>query len=681
MGPPMEWTVTSEIEIPKESVNYIESQEALAAYLADPNASGKPIRTRLQASDRVIARVTDGIYREPASALRELISNAWDADATQVTILTDAPRFARIYVRDDGNGMSFDTLSHLVKNIGGSAKRNAKGEDLGVTGADSDKSPNGRQLIGKIGIGLFSISQLARRFRIVTKVKGENYRLIAEISLRTYTEDGGELDHAEVEGDDQYISGVVEIVSQSADDVDSHGTDLILEDVKPRVRDLLRDSDRWGQVFQREEAERAGDRETANSIRVRPPLFHSGWIATSSPGIAATVEVPSHYPWTEETNPGDRMAALMDAVEEQGKKTDRPELSSTLDAYLNMLWTLGLSAPVRYVDSHPFDLKASDQLDLYWISNEQKGQSTAVPMLPGETVRQAVRARGPGQRELKDGLAQAGGDFKVFIDSVEIKHPVRFKYLPAGEKNLSKSLLFVGSYNPDLSRVSSDRRGGGLSLEGYAFWTGRIVPKENNGVLVRIRGASGASFDPTFFSYQVSELTRLRQITSEIFIHRGLDAALNIDRESFNFSHPHVQLVSGWLQRGIRQLTNKHKDLASKLRKDRLGTKATQEITALQKYVNKIWAERQEEELPPEVTISDAVVVEGARSQGKVALHKSTVSSIKALRQMPAGQGENKVEALVQVLMAYDVLQGLEYTEQEALIAAILHVFYGVESK
>ena len=32
--------------------------------------------------------LTDGIYRQPSSALRELISNACDADANEVTILT-----------------------------------------------------------------------------------------------------------------------------------------------------------------------------------------------------------------------------------------------------------------------------------------------------------------------------------------------------------------------------------------------------------------------------------------------------------------------------------------------------------------------------------------------------------------------------------------------------------------
>jgi hypothetical protein len=38
------------------------------------------VQTILQTNEQVIARVTDGIYRQPASALRELISNAYDAD-------------------------------------------------------------------------------------------------------------------------------------------------------------------------------------------------------------------------------------------------------------------------------------------------------------------------------------------------------------------------------------------------------------------------------------------------------------------------------------------------------------------------------------------------------------------------------------------------------------------------
>src|SRR5882724_1152142 len=119
------------------------------------------VHTTLQTNEQVIARVTDGIYRQPASALRELISNAYDADATRVTIKTDAPRFSSIIVQDNGRGMSPDVLAHLLTHIGGSAKRNQTGEKLGITEhGDPNRSPSGRRLIGKIGIGLFSVSQL-----------------------------------------------------------------------------------------------------------------------------------------------------------------------------------------------------------------------------------------------------------------------------------------------------------------------------------------------------------------------------------------------------------------------------------------------------------------------------------------------------------------------------------------
>jgi len=133
-------------------------------YKAD---SSNPILAVLKTDERVIARVTDGIYRQPGSALRELIANAYDADATHVTVTTDAPRFEIITVEDDGHGMSPDVLAHLIYHIGGSAKRNTEGKKLGITDSeDSTLSPQGRKLIGKIGIGLFSVSHLTNRFQI-----------------------------------------------------------------------------------------------------------------------------------------------------------------------------------------------------------------------------------------------------------------------------------------------------------------------------------------------------------------------------------------------------------------------------------------------------------------------------------------------------------------------------------
>ena len=41
---------------------------------------------------------------------------------------------------------------------------------------------------------------------------------------------------------------------------------------------------------------------------------------------------------------------------------------------------------------------------------------------------------------------------------------------------------------------------------------------------------------------------------------------MNIDRESFNFAHPHYQLLMGWVHNALRQLANTHKALAADIR-------------------------------------------------------------------------------------------------------------------
>ena len=156
---------------------------------ANPGPSD-PVTETLKTSDRVLARITDGIYRQPGSALRELVANAYDADATRVVIQTDRPRFRQITVSDNGRGMTPDVVAYLIENIGGSSKRSSKGEELGVTDSeDRTRSPSGRKLIGRIGIGLFSVSQLTQSFQIVTKVSGERHRTVATVALRTYGAD------------------------------------------------------------------------------------------------------------------------------------------------------------------------------------------------------------------------------------------------------------------------------------------------------------------------------------------------------------------------------------------------------------------------------------------------------------------------------------------------------------
>ena len=85
--------------------------------------TGEAAAGQLETNDRIIARVTDGIYREPWSACRELVSNAYDADATRVSIDCDYPFFNENASAMTALGWTAKPVADLLTNIGGSSKR------------------------------------------------------------------------------------------------------------------------------------------------------------------------------------------------------------------------------------------------------------------------------------------------------------------------------------------------------------------------------------------------------------------------------------------------------------------------------------------------------------------------------------------------------------------------------
>jgi HSP90 family molecular chaperone len=117
------------------------------------------ITGKINASARIIADISSGIYRTPANALKELVSNAWDADAPEVVINTGYPRFDLVTCSDTGLGMTTNEFRKYMRHIGGSFKR-----------IGGDTTPSGRPIIGKIGIGILAIAQICDRFGSVSKL-------------------------------------------------------------------------------------------------------------------------------------------------------------------------------------------------------------------------------------------------------------------------------------------------------------------------------------------------------------------------------------------------------------------------------------------------------------------------------------------------------------------------------
>eukprot|EP01035_Chromulina_nebulosa_P053062 gene53062-72448_t len=154
---------------------------------------------------------------------------------------------------------------------------------------------------------------------------------------------------------------------------------------------------------------------------------------------------------------------------------------------------------------------------------------------------------------------------------------------------LNHPLVFVGKCDEAFPKLPVEISGGRLQFEAYLFWSPKIAPTEHQGSLIRIHGASGTLFDPTFMRYQVSEQTRLRQITCEIFVSEGLDSALNIDRESFNNAHPHSVYITRWLFGALRQLASAQKKEASGVRVVAREASKNAHVNAIQQVVADAW--------------------------------------------------------------------------------------------
>jgi hypothetical protein len=411
-------------------------------------SAGRHARTTLRTDERVIARITDGIYRQPASALRELIFNAYDADAQSVSIQTDAPRFSQIVVQDDGNGMTLDVLEHLVHHIGGSPKRTKIGIDLGIADPHNQRfSPGGRWLIGKIGIGLFSVAQLTRHFQIITKPKNEPHRYIADVRLRTYSED--QLESIETGSKAEFQTGEVEIWRERASDKETHGTQIVLLELKDYSRSLLQSRERWTRV---------NNPDTSADELVRPaPAYHIGSVDPETQDIRKD---SAKLPWDEVNDePAGKFKKIYQAVLDQVEVTSTdPTLENTFDYYLGMLWTLALSSPVKYVDQHPFEITGKDDVRVFLLSNKDRETARELTLGPRQTVRQAAKLS----------TAQQGSSFSVFVDGVELLRPIRFRNLPTKSRaTLTTPLLFVAKCSPDLKSLPKDATGGqALSFEG-----------------------------------------------------------------------------------------------------------------------------------------------------------------------------------------------------------------------
>lgn len=105
------------------------------------------------------------LYTNTPAVLTEIVSNAWDADATEVHIEVDSNK-GTITIADNGHGMNADDVECKFLNVG-----YARRDD------NRKQSPSGRNVMGRKGIGKLAMFSLANEVSIFTK--SENDEVVA----------------------------------------------------------------------------------------------------------------------------------------------------------------------------------------------------------------------------------------------------------------------------------------------------------------------------------------------------------------------------------------------------------------------------------------------------------------------------------------------------------------------
>ncbi|MCX8662331.1 ATP-binding protein [Gilliamella sp. B2911] len=116
---------------------------------------------KIKAKSHILSLLGDQLIGSDGLAIFELVKNAYDADAEEVTIefknLNTSEQ--EIIIQDDGHGMSEKVIDEVWLTVGTDFKRKKEGKI----------SPKGRLSLGNKGVGRLAVHKLAKQIKVETK--------------------------------------------------------------------------------------------------------------------------------------------------------------------------------------------------------------------------------------------------------------------------------------------------------------------------------------------------------------------------------------------------------------------------------------------------------------------------------------------------------------------------------
>jgi hypothetical protein len=436
-------------------------------------------------SAKVFGHLSQGLYRTPAGAIKELISNAYDADATLVRVHTGFPRFETFSCEDNGTGMSRVEFERLMnRGIGSSYKRVA---------TEAASPTHHRPLVGRLGLGILALAQICTRFDIIAHHSESQTAFRATIQFPAYTR--------------QEMDRLAQKVRQSGDDGAVLGGQYTLRDekfdrVKPGVRvftKYLRESFR---KRMRSTLTRLANRAKGGGVEPYRTFDHFVDAVYGVTGATASLNLLSDY---DQLLFGIALAPPLLLMEGRNVAVELPLVAARQERLRQFAFSV--------------------EVDNIGISNPVS--------LPSDRERHTAA------------MCDVGGSTKLAFDIVDGSVTER---CTVARRNVQVEGSDLRYHLWELEYSSDDVAGSALAFSGYLFQqTGRLYPRDIQGVLIRIDDVAIGKYDNSMLTYPYAEGPRYSMVSSELRVHRGFEDALNIDRDSFNELHPHYMRVQAYV--------------------------------------------------------------------------------------------------------------------------------------
>ena len=129
----------------------------------------------------IIKHLGLSMYHSIPPAIAELIANSYDADAENVIVTINNEKKKEIEVIDDGFGMSLDDVNNKFLRIGMNRREKF---------SNTTRTPKGRHVTGKKGVGKLALFGLANTISIETTKKGTEDEIVFTLNWDDITSSG-----------------------------------------------------------------------------------------------------------------------------------------------------------------------------------------------------------------------------------------------------------------------------------------------------------------------------------------------------------------------------------------------------------------------------------------------------------------------------------------------------------